>query len=82
MPAQKPQAVPEEDPERRLSGRRKTSGRRTDDRLAAEFSAIIPCTACRIAWAALSSVVLEGGQSVGTYRCPRCAHEEERCGPG
>jgi hypothetical protein len=88
MAATKPQMVPDPEPdsepdsERRLSSRRKTSGRRTDDRLASEFSAIIPCTACRVAWAALSSAELQGGQSVATYVCPRCGHQEERSGPG
>jgi hypothetical protein len=71
------------DPERRvegLAGRRRTSGRRADDRLASQFAAIIPCTACHVAWASLSSVAHEGGRATAVYLCPRCQHQETVAG--
>jgi hypothetical protein len=74
----------EDDPEQRVSGltdRRGTlggGGRRDQDQLASQFSAIVPCEACRVAWAALSSVALEAGQPMARYVCPRCGHVERR----
>jgi transcription elongation factor Elf1 len=84
MAEAKPVKELDQDPERRrsgLAGRRK-AGRRADDRIGSEFSAIIPCLACGVAWAALSSVALDEGQSVATYRCPRCGDEQTVVGPG
>jgi predicted RNA-binding Zn-ribbon protein involved in translation (DUF1610 family) len=73
------------DPDRRVSNlldRRETlggGGRRAEDRLAAQFSAIIPCAACGVAWAALSSVTeTEPGQAMAVYVCPRCGQVEQR----
>ena len=74
---------PDPDPERRLPGvpdRRGAlggGGRRAEDQLAAQFSAIIPCV-CGVAWATLRSVADQGEQSVATYICPRCGHLDQR----
>jgi hypothetical protein len=73
-------------PERRVSGvrdRRQVpgrSGRRDDDHRASALSRIIPCSACRVAWASLSSVARDGKTSTAIYVCPRCGHREERVG--
>ena len=78
--------APADDREKRVSGaadRRGTlgaGGRRTADYLASQFSAIIPCPACRVAWASLTSAALEGAQPVAIYVCHRCGHREHRFG--
>jgi hypothetical protein len=74
----------ETDREKRVSGvtdRRETlggGGRRAEDHRAAQFSSIIPCPACGVAWAALSSVAHEEEPLVATYICPRCDRHEIR----
>jgi hypothetical protein len=55
-------------------------GRRAEDHLASQFSTLVPCTECDVAWAALSSVAVESGQPVATYVCRRCQHVETRVG--
>ena len=70
--------------ERRVSitddrrGRIGRGGRRAEDHGVAELSAVIPCTACTVAWASLISFEYQRKQSLATYLCPRCGHLEKR----
>ena len=70
--------------ERRVSGvadRRQIlgrGGRRASDRRASELDLRVPCEACGIAWASLSSFAYERGQYMALYLCPRCGYLERR----
>jgi hypothetical protein len=70
-------------PERRAYGigdRRalRHGGRRAEEHGRAEMSLLIPCMACRIAWASLVSFEYQRRQSLAMYLCPRCGHLERR----
>ncbi len=56
-------------------------GRRAADHLASQFSTIVPCTVCDVAWASLRSVAVERGRPIATYACRKCGHVETRVGP-
>jgi hypothetical protein len=60
---------------RHLFGR---GGRRVGDYRAPEMSAIVPCSACGIAWASIYTFIDEQGEATATYICPRCGHHERR----
>src|SRR5205085_2346519 len=70
--------------DRRVSGvadrrlRYARGGRRVGDYRVTELRSIIPCSACHIAWASLSSFESGQGESTGLYICPRCGHLENR----
>ena len=59
---------------RQLLARR--DGRPAEDQRRSDRLLRVPCPACGIAWASLSSMAAHEGHSTATYLCPRCGHLE------